>query len=217
MVNCALDLVISVNFLYLFSPWHLPSERRLLLVFCSPPSFTANQPSALRLLLELLSVFQGVGVLGWLVVGEGLPTVRVLPVQRCQKHCSSFNLWLTPGDMGNTCCTCSSSTNTFNMLTRDRQTTSNSTNTPWSCAQKLKRDSKISLYKTYKLPQTDRNFYTIHKYILSHWSVNKWINLIIILCTQHICAPEDIGVLYVILCTQIFIFRAQNGNLCIPV
>lgn len=44
--------------------------------------------------------FQGVGVFGWLVVGEGLPTVRVLPVQHCQKHCSSFNLWLTPGDMG---------------------------------------------------------------------------------------------------------------------
>ncbi|XP_035517267.1 bombesin receptor-activated protein C6orf89 homolog isoform X2 [Morone saxatilis] len=42
---------------------------------------------------------KGVGVFGWLVVGEGLPTVRVLPVQRCQKHCSSFNLWLTPGDM----------------------------------------------------------------------------------------------------------------------
>ncbi|XP_077429135.1 bombesin receptor-activated protein C6orf89 homolog [Vanacampus margaritifer] len=42
---------------------------------------------------------QGVGVLGWLVVGEGLPTVRVVPVQRCQKHCSSFNLWLNPGDM----------------------------------------------------------------------------------------------------------------------
>lgn len=51
-------------------------------------------------------VFQGVGVFGWLVVGEGLPTVRVLPVQRCQKHCSSFNLWLTPGDMGNTCRSC---------------------------------------------------------------------------------------------------------------
>ncbi|XP_068172448.1 bombesin receptor-activated protein C6orf89 homolog isoform X2 [Antennarius striatus] len=42
---------------------------------------------------------KGFGVLGWLVVGEGLPTVRVVPVQRCQKHCSSFNLWLTPGDM----------------------------------------------------------------------------------------------------------------------
>ncbi|XP_057702785.1 bombesin receptor-activated protein C6orf89 homolog isoform X1 [Corythoichthys intestinalis] len=42
---------------------------------------------------------QGVAVLGWLVVGEGLPTVRVLPVPRCQKHCSSFNLWLNPGDM----------------------------------------------------------------------------------------------------------------------
>uniref|UniRef100_A0A672YG97 Zgc:162255 n=1 Tax=Sphaeramia orbicularis TaxID=375764 RepID=A0A672YG97_9TELE len=42
---------------------------------------------------------KGVRVLGWLVVGEGLPTVRVLPVQRCHKHCSSFNLGLTPGDM----------------------------------------------------------------------------------------------------------------------
>lgn len=42
---------------------------------------------------------RGVRVLGWLVVGEGLPTVRVLPVHRCQKHCSSFNLWLEPGDM----------------------------------------------------------------------------------------------------------------------
>ncbi|XP_019716098.1 bombesin receptor-activated protein C6orf89 homolog isoform X2 [Hippocampus comes] len=42
---------------------------------------------------------QAVGVLGWLVVGEGLPTVRVVPIPRCQKHCSSFNLWLNPGDM----------------------------------------------------------------------------------------------------------------------
>ncbi|XP_029538065.1 bombesin receptor-activated protein C6orf89 homolog [Oncorhynchus nerka] len=42
---------------------------------------------------------RGVRVLGWLVVGEGLPTVRVVPVHRCQKHCSSFNLWLGPGDM----------------------------------------------------------------------------------------------------------------------
>ncbi|XP_077385604.1 bombesin receptor-activated protein C6orf89 homolog isoform X3 [Festucalex cinctus] len=42
---------------------------------------------------------QGVGVLGWLVVGEGLPTVRVVPVQRCHKRCSSFNLWLNAGDM----------------------------------------------------------------------------------------------------------------------
>ncbi|XP_049588880.1 bombesin receptor-activated protein C6orf89 homolog isoform X1 [Syngnathus scovelli] len=42
---------------------------------------------------------QGVRVLGWLVVGEGLPTLRVVPIQRCQKHCSSFNLWLNPGDM----------------------------------------------------------------------------------------------------------------------
>ncbi|MEQ2214414.1 hypothetical protein XENOCAPTIV_006010 [Xenoophorus captivus] len=50
-------------------------------------------------------------VLGWLVVGEGLPTVRVVPVERCQKHCSSFNLWLSPGDMGNSCCSC-----TFKLL-----------------------------------------------------------------------------------------------------
>ncbi|TWW62819.1 bombesin receptor-activated protein C6orf89 homolog [Takifugu flavidus] len=42
---------------------------------------------------------KGVGVSGWLVVGEGLPAVRVLPVQQCQKHCSSFNLWLSSGDM----------------------------------------------------------------------------------------------------------------------
>ncbi|XP_010879193.1 bombesin receptor-activated protein C6orf89 homolog [Esox lucius] len=42
---------------------------------------------------------RGVRVLGWLVVGEGLPTVRILPVHHCQKHCSSFNLWLGPGDM----------------------------------------------------------------------------------------------------------------------
>ncbi|XP_030632815.1 bombesin receptor-activated protein C6orf89 homolog [Chanos chanos] len=42
---------------------------------------------------------RGVRVLGWLVIGEGLPTVRVLPVHRCQKQCSSFNLWLEPGDM----------------------------------------------------------------------------------------------------------------------
>ncbi|KAL4658630.1 hypothetical protein GN956_G3213 [Arapaima gigas] len=36
---------------------------------------------------------------GWLLVGEGLPSARVLPVSHCQKHCSSFNLWLGPGDM----------------------------------------------------------------------------------------------------------------------
>ncbi|KAM8867840.1 bombesin receptor-activated protein C6orf89 homolog [Synchiropus picturatus] len=42
---------------------------------------------------------KGVGVSGWLVVGEGLPTVRILPVPRCQKHCNSFNLWLSPGDI----------------------------------------------------------------------------------------------------------------------
>lgn len=38
-------------------------------------------------------------VIGWLVVAEGSPAVRVRPVQRCQKHCRSFNLWLEPGDM----------------------------------------------------------------------------------------------------------------------
>ncbi|XP_078105304.1 bombesin receptor-activated protein C6orf89 homolog isoform X2 [Sander vitreus] len=69
---------------------------------------------------------KGVGVFGWLVVGEGLPTVRVLPVQRCQKHCSSFNLWLTPGDMGNTCRTRFKSTNTLagqsDNFTQNRQT-----------------------------------------------------------------------------------------------
>lgn len=42
---------------------------------------------------------RGVEVFGWLVVGEGQPTVQVLPVQRCQKQCSSFHLWLNPGDM----------------------------------------------------------------------------------------------------------------------
>ncbi|XP_043079627.1 bombesin receptor-activated protein C6orf89 homolog isoform X2 [Puntigrus tetrazona] len=40
-----------------------------------------------------------VQVLGWLVVAEGSPVLRVLPVQRCQNHCSSFSLWLEPGDM----------------------------------------------------------------------------------------------------------------------
>ncbi|RXN36652.1 bombesin receptor-activated C6orf89-like protein [Labeo rohita] len=40
-----------------------------------------------------------VQVLGWLVVAEGSPSVRVLPVQRCQNYCSSFSLWLEPGDM----------------------------------------------------------------------------------------------------------------------
>ncbi|XP_063072019.1 bombesin receptor-activated protein C6orf89 homolog isoform X2 [Engraulis encrasicolus] len=42
---------------------------------------------------------RGVEVLGWLVVGEGQPSVHVLPVHRCQKQCSSFNLWLSPGDL----------------------------------------------------------------------------------------------------------------------
>lgn len=42
---------------------------------------------------------RGQRVLGWLMVGEGFPSVRVLPVPRCQRHCSSFNLWLSPGDM----------------------------------------------------------------------------------------------------------------------
>lgn len=38
-------------------------------------------------------------VMGWLVVAEGSPAVGVRPVQRCEKHCRSFNLWLEPGDM----------------------------------------------------------------------------------------------------------------------
>ncbi|XP_027011782.1 bombesin receptor-activated protein C6orf89 homolog [Tachysurus fulvidraco] len=42
---------------------------------------------------------RGECVLGWLLVGEGFPTVRVLPHQHCQTHCSSFNLWLEPGDL----------------------------------------------------------------------------------------------------------------------
>ncbi|XP_067271261.1 bombesin receptor-activated protein C6orf89 homolog [Pseudorasbora parva] len=40
-----------------------------------------------------------VQVLGWLVVADGSPDVRVVPVQRCQNHCGSFSLWLEPGDM----------------------------------------------------------------------------------------------------------------------
>ncbi|XP_016421673.1 bombesin receptor-activated protein C6orf89 homolog [Sinocyclocheilus rhinocerous] len=40
----------------------------------------------------------GVQVWGWLVVSEGSPWVRVLPVQRCQTLCRSFSLWLEPGD-----------------------------------------------------------------------------------------------------------------------
>ncbi|MCJ8744117.1 hypothetical protein PDJAM_G00114840 [Pangasius djambal] len=42
---------------------------------------------------------RGECVLGWLLVGDGSPTVRVLPHQHCQTHCSSFNLWLEPGDL----------------------------------------------------------------------------------------------------------------------
>ncbi|XP_072521872.1 bombesin receptor-activated protein C6orf89 homolog [Salminus brasiliensis] len=42
---------------------------------------------------------RGERVLGWLLVGDGSPTVRVLPVHRCQTHCSSFNLWLSPGNL----------------------------------------------------------------------------------------------------------------------
>lgn len=42
---------------------------------------------------------RGVAVLGWLVVGEGLPSLRVLPVHRCRKHCGSFNVWLEPGNI----------------------------------------------------------------------------------------------------------------------
>lgn len=64
------------------------------------PEFAPTQ-SERALRTEVLLLFQAVGVHGWLVVGEGLPTVRVQPVQQCQKHCSSFNLWLNSGDMGN--------------------------------------------------------------------------------------------------------------------
>ncbi|XP_060766252.1 bombesin receptor-activated protein C6orf89 homolog [Neoarius graeffei] len=42
---------------------------------------------------------RGQCVLGWVLVGDGSPTVHVLPHQRCQTHCSSFNLWLEPGDL----------------------------------------------------------------------------------------------------------------------
>ncbi|XP_062842532.1 bombesin receptor-activated protein C6orf89 homolog [Trichomycterus rosablanca] len=42
---------------------------------------------------------RGARVSGWVLVGDGSPTVRVLPLQRCQTHCSSFNLWLEPGDL----------------------------------------------------------------------------------------------------------------------
>ncbi|XP_076857403.1 bombesin receptor-activated protein C6orf89 homolog isoform X2 [Brachyhypopomus gauderio] len=42
---------------------------------------------------------RGVRVRAWLLVGEGSPTVRVLPVQHCLSQCSSFNLWLGPGDL----------------------------------------------------------------------------------------------------------------------
>lgn len=42
---------------------------------------------------------RGERVLGWVLVGEGSPTVRVLPLERCQNHCSAFNLWLEPGDL----------------------------------------------------------------------------------------------------------------------
>ncbi|KAG7281575.1 hypothetical protein CRUP_010050 [Coryphaenoides rupestris] len=42
---------------------------------------------------------RGRRVLGWLVVGEGLPSVRVLPVHQCRKHCGSFNVWLEPGNI----------------------------------------------------------------------------------------------------------------------
>lgn len=40
-----------------------------------------------------------VQVLGWMVVADGSPDVRLLPVQRCRKHCRSFSLRLEPGDM----------------------------------------------------------------------------------------------------------------------
>ncbi|KAF4093473.1 hypothetical protein AMELA_G00002360 [Ameiurus melas] len=42
---------------------------------------------------------RGECVLGWVLVGDGSLTVRVLPHQHCRTHCSSFNLWLEPGDL----------------------------------------------------------------------------------------------------------------------
>nr|XP_015197967.1 PREDICTED: bombesin receptor-activated protein C6orf89 homolog isoform X1 [Lepisosteus oculatus] len=36
----------------------------------------------------------------WLVVTQGLPLLRVMPVRRCQRLCSSFSVWLGPGDIG---------------------------------------------------------------------------------------------------------------------
>ncbi|XP_066529318.1 bombesin receptor-activated protein C6orf89 homolog [Hoplias malabaricus] len=48
---------------------------------------------------SLGSQSRGERVSGWLLVGDGSPTVRVLPLHRCQTHCSSFNLWLSPGDL----------------------------------------------------------------------------------------------------------------------
>uniref|UniRef100_W5N3Q6 Zgc:162255 n=1 Tax=Lepisosteus oculatus TaxID=7918 RepID=W5N3Q6_LEPOC len=35
----------------------------------------------------------------WLVVTQGLPLLRVMPVRRCQRLCSSFSVWLGPGDI----------------------------------------------------------------------------------------------------------------------
>ncbi|KAI5607188.1 bombesin receptor-activated protein C6orf89-like, partial [Silurus asotus] len=42
---------------------------------------------------------QGECVVGWLLVGDGFPTVHVFPHQRCQTQCSSFNWCLEPGDL----------------------------------------------------------------------------------------------------------------------
>ncbi|XP_048878606.1 bombesin receptor-activated protein C6orf89 homolog isoform X1 [Brienomyrus brachyistius] len=36
---------------------------------------------------------------GWLLVGKGFPTARLLPVPQCHMYCSSFSLWLGPGDL----------------------------------------------------------------------------------------------------------------------
>ncbi|MGH0161589.1 UNVERIFIED_CONTAM: hypothetical protein FKN15_041253 [Acipenser sinensis] len=35
----------------------------------------------------------------WLVVGSGQPSLRILPLAECRGQCSSFNVWLEPGDM----------------------------------------------------------------------------------------------------------------------
>ncbi|XP_053530091.1 bombesin receptor-activated protein C6orf89 homolog [Ictalurus punctatus] len=58
-----------------------------------------STPQRHRVTHSTSSQSRGECVLGWVLVGDGSPTVRVLPHQRCRTHCSSFNLWLEPGDL----------------------------------------------------------------------------------------------------------------------